>query len=89
MATGFRYVAQRVEHIPQRIIALLRILAAKRQIRRHKQPLLIGHIGLIASTISISHPSIVCNPEGRFYINASKGIKLITGSRIDLQALSP
>ncbi len=48
------------------IVALRRVLAAQRQIGRHKRPFLIRHIRLIAPPIRCIHDSIVSsNPELR------------------------
>ncbi|MBA7558516.1 hypothetical protein ES708_00120 [subsurface metagenome] len=40
-------VAQPVEHLPQRMLALTGILAQQRQAGRDQRPLLIGNVGRI------------------------------------------
>src|ERR1700722_5130687 len=51
MAPGLGDISQSVEHSPQWILTLLRVLPAKSQIRRYKSPLFIRYIRLIPATI--------------------------------------
>jgi len=59
VTAGLGYITQRVEDGAQRVLALLRILATQRQIRRYKCPLFIRHIRRIARAIPIAHSGIV------------------------------
>jgi len=81
VAAGLGHIAQRVEHCPQGILPLPRILATKRQIGRHERPFLIRHIRLIAKPISIAHITSSQIPPEYRYDAAYKGEKLITASR--------
>ena len=74
-------VAKCVEYIAKRIISLWGVLATQRQIRSYKRPLLIGNIARIARPDTSFHASIVRQTSTFPYPEASKGTKLVTGSR--------
>jgi hypothetical protein len=76
LVAGARDVAKVVEHRPQRMLALRRVLPAQGQIRCHKRPLLVAHIARVLRRILLLPLSMLNERTKAAQPVCSTGIKV-------------